>query len=113
MYLRHTTVRKHGKVQRYWRLVRSVRIGRRVIQQTVAHLGELDEGGRIEARSLAQHLIGTQDAHVQEISEQYLRGGQQHHQCQHGNEQYVLRKGDKPDQSLKRRRQMASRHRLM
>jgi transposase len=39
--------------------VRSVRVGRRVIQQTVAHLGELDEAGRIEARALARHLIGT------------------------------------------------------
>jgi transposase len=58
MYLRHTTVRKNGKVHRYWRLVRSVRVGRRVIQQTVAHLGELDEDGRIEARGLARHLIG-------------------------------------------------------
>jgi transposase len=58
MYLRHTTLRKDGKVRRYWRLVRSVRIGRRVVQQTVAHLGELDEAGRIEARALAQHLIG-------------------------------------------------------
>jgi hypothetical protein len=35
------------------------RVGRRVIQQTVAHLGELDEHGRIEARSLARRLIGT------------------------------------------------------
>jgi transposase len=58
MYLRHTTLRKGGKVHRYWRLVRSVRVGRRVVQQTVAHLGELDEHGRIEARALAQHLIG-------------------------------------------------------
>jgi transposase len=58
MYLRHTTVRKDGKVHRYWRLVRSVRVGRRVIQQTVAHLGELDEHGRIEARALARQLIG-------------------------------------------------------
>src|ERR1700687_1967038 len=58
MYLRHTTLRKNGKVHRYWRLVRSVRVGRRVIQQTVAHLGELDERGRIETRALAQHLIG-------------------------------------------------------
>src|ERR1700680_135789 len=58
MYLRHTTLRKDGKVHRYWRLVRSVRIGRRVIQQTVAHLGELEAGGRIQARALAQHLIG-------------------------------------------------------
>ena len=45
MYLRHTTIRKNGKVHRYWRLVRSVRVGRRVNQQTVAHLGELDEVG--------------------------------------------------------------------
>jgi hypothetical protein len=30
------------KVRRYWRLVRSVCVGRRVIQQTVAHLGEID-----------------------------------------------------------------------
>ena len=58
MYLRHTTRRKDGKVHRYWRLVRSVRIGRRVIQQTVAHLGELDDRGRLEARALARHLIG-------------------------------------------------------
>ena len=59
MYLRHTTIRKDGKVHRYWRLVRSVRIGRRVIQQTVAQLGELDERGRVEARALAHRLIGT------------------------------------------------------
>jgi transposase len=59
MYLRHTTLRKDGKVHRYWRLVRSVRVGRRVIQQTVAHLGEIDEHGRIEARALGRHLIGS------------------------------------------------------
>jgi transposase len=59
MYLRHTTIRKDGKVHRYWRVVRSVRVGRRVIQQTVAHLGELDEHGRVEARALARRLIGT------------------------------------------------------
>jgi len=58
MYLRHTTRKKDGKVHRYWSLVRSVRVGRRVIQQTVAHHGELDERGRIEARKLARHLIG-------------------------------------------------------
>jgi transposase len=59
MYLRHTIRRKDGKVHRYWRLVRSVRIGRRVIQQTVAQLGELDAHGRVEARALARRLIGT------------------------------------------------------
>ena len=58
MDLRHTTRKKDGKVHRYWSLVRSVRVGRRVIQQTVAHHGELDERGRIEARKLARHLIG-------------------------------------------------------
>src|SRR6478735_1594726 len=59
MYLRHTIRRKDGKVHRYWCLVRSVRVGRRVIQQTVVQLGELDERGRIEARTLARQLIGT------------------------------------------------------
>src|SRR5229473_2753107 len=58
MYLRHTIRKKDGKVHRYWCLVRSVRVGRRVIQQTVAHLGELDARGRIEARTLARRLIG-------------------------------------------------------
>ena len=59
MYLRHTTRKKDGKVHRYWSLVRSVRVGRRVIQQTMAHLGELDEQGRLKARALAARLIGT------------------------------------------------------
>jgi transposase len=58
MYLRHTIRKKDGKAHCYWRLVRSVRVGGRVIQQTVAHLGELDEHGRVEARSLARRLIG-------------------------------------------------------
>jgi hypothetical protein len=58
MYLRYTTRKKDGKVHRTWRLVRSVRIGRRVIQQTVAHLGELDEAGRVRARAFARSLIG-------------------------------------------------------
>src|ERR1700736_5199542 len=58
MYLRHTIRKKDGRVHRYWCLVRSVRVGHRVIQQTVAHLGELDEHGRVEARALARRLIG-------------------------------------------------------
>ena len=58
MYLRHTIRKKDGKVHRYWCLVRSVLVGRRVIQQTVAHLGELDEHGRIEARALSRRLLG-------------------------------------------------------
>ena len=47
MYLRYTTLRKDGKTHTYWRLVRSVRVGRRVHQQTVAQLGELDARGRL------------------------------------------------------------------
>ena len=39
MYLRHTTRRKDGKVHVYWQLVRSVRRGRKVVQETVAQLG--------------------------------------------------------------------------
>jgi transposase len=58
MYLRHTTVRKRGKTHTYWRLVRSVRCGRRVRQETVAQLGELDAEGRLAARSLAERIAG-------------------------------------------------------
>jgi transposase len=58
MYLRHTIRKKDGKRHRYWRLVRSERHGRRVIQRTVAHLGELDARGQVRARALARSLIG-------------------------------------------------------
>ena len=61
MYLRHTTVKKGGKVLTYWRLVRSVRHGRHVVQETVAHLGELDDGGRLRARALARVFMGDAD----------------------------------------------------
>jgi transposase len=59
MYLRASTRKKDGKTHRYWRLVESVRMGRRVIQRTVAQLGELDAEGRLRARALARHLIGS------------------------------------------------------
>ncbi len=58
MYLRHTTVKKGGKVHTYWRLVRSVRQGRKVKQQVVAHLGELDAEGRAQAAALAREMMG-------------------------------------------------------
>ena len=58
MYLRHSTVRKNGKTHTYWRLVRSVRRNGKVVQQTVANLGELDEQGRARARALAQAMTG-------------------------------------------------------
>jgi transposase len=58
MYLRHTTVRRGRKTHTYWRLVRSVRVGRKVRQETVAHLGELDAQGQLAARALADRLVG-------------------------------------------------------
>ena len=61
MYLRHTTVRKNGKTHSYWRLVRSVRRGRRVVQETVAQLGELDEHGRARAGALALRITGREE----------------------------------------------------
>ncbi|TFH55437.1 MAG: IS1634 family transposase, partial [Gemmatimonadales bacterium] len=60
MYLRHTTIRKDGKTHTYWRLVRSVRQGSRVRQETVACLGELDAAGRLKARALADWIVGEQ-----------------------------------------------------
>ena len=72
MYLRHVIRKKDGKVHRYWCLVRSVRVGRRVVQQTVAHLGELDEDGRVEARALARQLVGTPE------QAQLFRDGSEH-----------------------------------
>ena len=56
--MRHTTVRKNGKRHTYWRLVRSVRCGSRVRQETVACLGELDARGRAKARALARTICG-------------------------------------------------------
>ena len=61
MYLRHTVVRKGGRAHTYWRLVRSVRRGRKVVQETAAHLGELDGEGRVRARQLAQAITGRGD----------------------------------------------------
>jgi transposase len=58
MYLRHTTVTKNGKSRVYWRLVRSVRVGSKVRQETVAQLGELDAQGRLRARALAEAIVG-------------------------------------------------------
>ncbi len=61
MYLRHTTVRKNGKTHSYWRLVRSVRRGRRVVQEPVAQLGELDGQGRARAGALALRITGREE----------------------------------------------------
>lgn len=61
MYLRHTIRRKDGKTHKYWQLVRSVRIGKKVRQEVVAQLGELDAKGRLRASELAQRLGGHSD----------------------------------------------------
>jgi transposase len=58
MYLRHSITRKGGKEHTYWRLVRSVRRGDKVVQETVAQLGELDARGRAKARTLARQITG-------------------------------------------------------
>jgi transposase len=59
LYLRHSVRRKNGKEHSYWRLVRSVRRGGKVVQETVAQLGELDAEGRAKARLLAQQITGS------------------------------------------------------
>jgi len=58
VYLRHTTRHKDGKTHVYWQLVRSVRRGRKVAQETVAQLGELDSKGRARAQVLARQISG-------------------------------------------------------
>jgi transposase len=63
VYLRHTTRFKDGKSHTYWRLVRSVRRGGRVVQETVAQLGELDAEGRAKAQALARSITGRADDH--------------------------------------------------
>lgn len=58
MYLRHAIRKKDGKTHVYWQLVRSVRHGRKVVQETVAQLGELDAEGRARAQALARSITG-------------------------------------------------------
>ena len=58
MYLRHTTRKKDGKTHVYWRLVRSVRRGHKVVQETVAQLGELDDNGQARAEELERQITG-------------------------------------------------------
>jgi transposase len=68
MYLRHKTVRSKDGSARYWTLVRSVRHGSRVVQETVAHLGRLDEHALREATALARHFLGPR-AHQPDLFE--------------------------------------------
>jgi transposase len=59
--LRHSVRRKDGKTHVYWRLVRSVRRNGKVVQETVAQLGELDAKGRAKAKVLARQITGRGD----------------------------------------------------
>lgn len=65
VYLRHTRRLKDGKTHVYWQLVRSVRRGRKVVQQSVAQLGELDGEGRARAEALARSITGRASEHSQ------------------------------------------------
>jgi len=58
LYLRHSSRKKDGKTHTYWRLVQCVRRDGKVVQQTVAQLGELDVQGRAKARQLARQITG-------------------------------------------------------
>jgi transposase len=61
VYLRHSVRHKDGKKHTYWRLVRSVRRNGKVVQETVAQLGELDAEGRAKAKALARQITGRGD----------------------------------------------------
>ena len=73
VYLRHSRRCKDGKSHVYWRLVRSVRRGRKVVQETVAQLGELDAEGRARAEALAQSIGG----HGCDLSQRQLFDGRE------------------------------------
>ena len=72
MYLRHSVRRKNGKKHIYWRLVRSVRRDGKVVQETVAQLGELDAEGRAKAKALARQITGRGDQ--RELFEEAVTG---------------------------------------
>ena len=61
MFLRKSVRKKDGKTHTYWRLVRSVRRNGKVVQETVAQLGELDAEGQAQARALARQMTGRAD----------------------------------------------------
>lgn len=67
MYLRRSTRKKNGKTHTYWRLVHCVRRNGKVVQETVAQLGELDGQGQARARELARQITGR--GHQRELFE--------------------------------------------
>lgn len=58
MYLRPTYIRKQGQVYAYWKLVESYRTERGPRQRTVAHLGRMDEAGRLGIEEAATAPTG-------------------------------------------------------
>lgn len=58
MYLRRSVRKKDGKTHTYWRLVRCVRRNGKVVQETIAQLGELDAQGQTQAQELARQITG-------------------------------------------------------
>ena len=48
MFLRVNKRCKDGKVHRYWSLMESVRVGRRVFQRQALYLGELNDSQHAE-----------------------------------------------------------------
>jgi transposase len=75
VFLRRSTIRKDGKTHTYWRLVRSVRRGSKVMQETIAQLGELDSEGQLRARDLARVITG-RNTEQAELFEERPRLGQ-------------------------------------
>ena len=64
MFLRKCRQRKNGQEYAYWQLVESYRTERGPRQRVVAHLGDLDEAGRI---GLKEAACGNED-HVHHAS---------------------------------------------
>lgn len=65
MYLRHASKRTKDGKRTYWTLVRSVRRGRKVVQEVVAHLGRLDAREVREAAAIARHFLGAKASQLE------------------------------------------------
>jgi len=54
VYIRKIKINKDGKEHCYWALVESVRTAHGPRQRVVAHLGEIDEAGRLGFKQAAE-----------------------------------------------------------
>ena len=61
MFLRATIRKKDGKEQRYWSIVESIRVGRRVRQRHVLYLGEINSSQELAWRKSIEVLEETAD----------------------------------------------------